>query len=476
MRQNKLIILDSIFSAMQKRLSDWQKEHLLFGYLGVNQHARGRDFLCVDGYLPSQDEYRVQSPGSVTLSAHSVANVLKRTKEWSGLMDWHNHTGGHPFFSAIDNYEVEKELKNIWDFKANNYLMRIVQSRQKIVAELTDKLLYPNWEPIDEIRVIQRQGIKQIYPENSRIVRGKQQADLERHLRTLEFYPKASLEQLSGLHFGIIGGGGTGSAFLNLIKFFIRAVTIVEADIVEKHNASRLFHYISEDEKKPKVEIHKRELQRFSPDIAVNVVNSMFPTEESIEALKSCDFLVVAPDNNFTRYKAAEFASRYMKPLLEMGSGIKMKDGKVTSIGSHVRFQLPTEKGKCLVCNGLEVGNLQPPEFIEYIRRVGYIEGSDTQDTPASVVTINSMAATVGLRIILDYLGGYTGKEISDYIYYDEQNLKLVDLSGAFSKHPECVICSGSPNSIFGRGDEIPKDLCVLRPREHFEEEDLCQC
>jgi molybdopterin/thiamine biosynthesis adenylyltransferase len=478
MKQNRLIILNSIFSAMRERLSDPQKEHLLFGYLGVNQHARGRDFLCVDGYLPSPEEYCVQRAGLVTFPAYSVARVLKQSKGWNGLLDWHNHTGGFPRFSAIDNSEAEKELRNIWDFKGDNYLLRLVQSDGRVAAELTDRTLYPGWEPLDEIRVIGKQGIKLIYPENSRIKKEKEgeSIDLEGHLRTLEFYPKRALKQLAGLHFGVIGGGGTGSAFLNLIKFFVREITIVEADAVERHNSGRLFHYISGDEGKLKALIHKRDLERFSPGITVNVVYSMFPSEDSVEALKACDFLVAAPDNNFTRYKAAEFASRYMKPLLEMGSGVRMRDGEVASIGSQVRFQLPTKEGKCLVCNGLEVENLQTPEFVEYKRGIGYIEGADAEETPGSVVTINSIAATICLRIILDYLGGYTGREIPSYIYYDELNLRLVDLSDAFSKHPECAICSSNPNSIFGRGDELPERLQVLKPRERLEEGDLCQC
>jgi hypothetical protein len=372
---------------------------------------------------------------------------------------------------------VEKELRNVWDFKEDNYLLRMVQSGEKITAELTNKTLYPEWEPLDEIRVIKKQGIKQIYPENSRMKKARKEksVDVEKHLRTLEFYPKAALEQIANLHFGLIGGGGTGSVMLYLLKFFAKEITIVEGDSVERHNSSRLFHYIQGDEGKLKTMIHKREIERFSPDITINVVNSMFPGYESIEALKGCDFLIVAADNNFTRYKAAEFASRYMKPLLEMGSGVRMKDGKITSIGSQVRFQLPAREGKCLVCNGLAVENLQNPEFIEYERALGYVEEADSKETPASVVTINSMAATIGLHILLDYFGGYTQREIPNYIFYDELTLKLVDLSNALPKHPECTICCSNSNSIFGRGEELPQHLQVLKPRNHFEEKDLCQ-
>jgi len=475
MKQNRLIILDSIFSAMQEMLSDRQKEHLLFGYLGVNQHAGGRDFLCVDGYLPSPEEYRVQRAGLVTFSAQSVVHVLKQSRGWSGLLDWHNHTGGFPLFSAIDDREAEKELRNIRDFKENNYLLRLVQSHERIAAELTDRTLYPEWEPLDEIRVIGGQEIKQIYPENSRVKREEGKSfDVERHLRTLEFYPKGALEQIASLHFGIIGGGGTGSAFLNLLKFFARKVTIVEGDHVERHNSGRLFHYVSGDEGKLKVEIHARELKRFSPDMEVKVVDSMFPSDESIESLKPCDFIAVAPDNNFARYKAAEFASRYMKPLLEFGSGVRMRDGKVTSIGCHVRLQLPTDRGKCLVCNGLDVADLTPSEFEDYKRAIGYVEGARSDETPASVVTINSMAATVGLRILLDYFGGYTGAELPDHVLYDDLSMKLVDLSHAFHKNPECTICGRGEDSIFGRGDFLPEGLCVPQPRKLTEADSLC--
>ena len=464
---NQITATEDMWTGIDEYIHSSQMEHLALGLLGVCETAGQRELLLFHTHLPDAHEYRAQGPGIVTLKAESVAEILKRSKGCSGILDVHNHSGDSHLigFSDTDYRGSEKEARNVFDFKADNYLIRMVKNRSCMKAEVTCQEIYPTWEPVDRIKVICEKGFAFHYPTNTRIQPCDENLDREQHLRTLEFFPREALELLSALHFGVIGCGGTGSAFLNLLKFFARKVTIVEGDRVEKHNSGRLFHYISGDEVKFKTEIHMRELQRFSPEIAVKAINSMFPSDESVEALKYCDFIILAPDNNFTRYKAAEFASRYMKPLLDFGSGVRMKDSKVTSMGCHVRLQLPTEKGKCLVCNGLDVKNLTPPEFEDYKRAIGYVEDESSDETPASVVTINSMAATIGMRMLLDYFGNYTGRPIPDHVLYDELTMKLVDLSDPFQKNPQCAICGRKEDSIFGRGDYLPEELSVPQPR-----------
>lgn len=478
MRLNEITTTEDIWGKIKEPLGNCEVEHLVLALLGLCDTEERREFLLFQVYLPEPGEYLAQGPGIVTLKAESAAEVLRRSKGCSGVMDIHNHLGDSPHvgFSSIDHQGIEKEARNVFDFKGDNYLVRIVKNSSQIRAEVTNKQLYPGWEPIDRIKVIGKKGFTFLYPCNSRVEPPDPPVDYEAHRRTLEFYSKDALELISSLHFGVIGAGGTGSAFLNLLKFFARKITIVEEDCVERHNSSRLFHYVSGDDGRLKADIHMRELMRFSPDMEVKVVDSMFPSDEGVEALKSCDFIVVAPDNNLARYKAAEFAGRYMKPLIDFGSGVRMRDGRVTSIGCHVRLQLPTDEGKCLVCNGLDVENLAPPEFDEYKRAIGYLEGANSDETPASVVTINSMAATIGMRLLLDYFGDYTGKALPNHILYDELSMKLVDLSGAFHKHPGCTICGRNDDSVFGRGDFLPEGLRVPQPRGTLMEEEKCQC
>jgi len=464
---NQITTTQDIWTGMNEYIHSSQVEHLALGLLGLCETEGRREFFLFHTHLPETHEYRAQGPGMVTLKAESVAEILKRSKGCNGVIDIHNHLGDshHIGFSDTDYRGIEKEARNVFDFKPDNYLIRMVKNMSCMKAEVTYQGIYPRWEPIDCIKVVCDKGFAFHYPCNTRIQPSGEALDQEQHRRTLEFYPRAALEQISWLHFGVIGAGGTGSAFLNLLKFFARKVTIVEGDHVERYNSGRLFHYVSGDEGKTKTAIHARELQRFSPDIEVKVVDSMFPSDESIEALKPCDFVILAPDNNFARYKAAEFASRYMKPLLDLGSGVRMMDGRITSIGCHMRFQLPTENGRCLVCNGLDVKNLTPPEFEDYKRAIGYVEDENSDETPASVVTINSMAATTGMRILLDYFGDYTGKPLPNHLLYDELNMKLVNLSDSFRRDPECVICGRGEDSIFGRGDHLPERLRVPQPR-----------
>lgn len=468
---NIITTTENIWLGIEDRLRDPSIEHLVFGFLGLNKYQEKREFLLFNTYLPSSNEYKIQNIHLVSLKAESAIKMLARSKDCNGIIDIHNHPKSFSAdFSSIDREGMEKEAQNIFDFKKDNYLIRMVISSRSLKAEVTHKGIYPSWEPIDKIKIIGERGFRFIFPSNGDISQ-ESFGDAEKHRRTLEFYPKEGLEILLSIHFGVIGVGGTGSAFLNLIKFFARKITLIDGDRVEKHNSGRLFNYISGDEGKLKVVSHKRELKRYNPHIQIKTVRSMFPSPRSLKALKECDILIVAPDNNFTRYKASEFASRYMKPLLELGSGVRMKEGRLTSIGCQVRFQLPTNNGKCMICNGMEAEDLVSPEFTEYKRQIGYVEDENSEETSASVVTINSMAALIGLRILLDYFGGYTGRKTPNHVFYDDLTLNLIDLSDSFHKNPECPICGKGEASIFGRGDQLPKKIKIPQSRRIFRKE-----
>lgn len=463
MKPNILIYPDDLWLAQENHIARSDAESMAFAFVGLNQCDEKNEFLVFNGYLPSDEEFSRRSTCGISLRVDSVCKILGRVKECSGLVDIHTHPQGMSHFSWIDNCGHQIQMQNVFDFSPQGVLIRIVKEQDNFRVEVTNKQIQSHFEPIDLIKVIGENGFHFIYPVNSRLVPAKLAKDIvHQHQRTMEFYRQDALSAIRQTHIGVIGLGGNGSAVVNVLKFFpFRKWTLVDADVSEVHNSNRFFGFSHDDAGKYKVDIVKRELQRFDPSVDVETVKSRFPSDEVNKVLKSCDVLIVTPDNNAVRYIAAQFGMRYLKPLIELGSGITMKDNRVTAIGSQVRFQLPIAKSQCIVCSGLDVKLLDSEELIQYKKDIGYITGSN--ESPGSVVTINNIAASLAAHLLIEYFGNYVNRDSAPlYLTYDEKNLLLTDLSRIYKKNPDCTICGRHIDSIFGKGDILPTNLEVV--------------
>jgi len=467
MRPNILTYPADLWLAQEAHIARGDVESMAFAFVGLNRCDDKDEFLVFDGYLPSDEEFSRRSAGGISLHVDSVCKVLERVKQSTGLVDIHTHPAGLSQFSWIDDCGHQTQMQNVFDFSPSGVLIRIVKERGNFRAEVTSRQLQPEFEPVDLIKIIGDKGFRFIYPVNSRLNRASVSENiLQQHERTMEFYRQDALSAIRQTHIGVIGLGGNGSAVINVLKFFpFRKWTLVDADVVEIHNSNRFFGFNHGDSGQYKVDVLERELKRLDPSTQVETVKSRFPSEETNKALKSCDFLIVAPDNNAVRYATAQFGMRYLKPLIELGSGITMKDSCVTAIGSQVRFQLPTANSQCIVCSGLDVRRLESEELVEYKRSIGYI--TDSNESPGSVVTINNVSASLAAHLLIEYFGQYVNRNsVPSYLAYDEKNLVLTDLSRVYKKDPDCTICGRHGDSIFGKGDLLPADQRIVTPSE----------
>jgi|GEM_PF-4634429 len=463
MKPNILVYPDDLWLAQEAHIARGDVESMAFAFVGLNRCDDKDEFLVFDAYLPSDEEFSRRSAGGISLRVDSVCKILERVKQSTGLVDIHTHPAGLSQFSWIDNCGHQIQMQNVFDFSPDGVLIRIVKERGNFRAEVTTKDLRSHFEPVHIIKIIGDKSFCFIYPVNSRLKPSRiSDGLLQRHERTMEFYKRDALSTIRQTHIGVIGLGGNGSAVVNVLKFFpFRKWTLVDADVVEVHNSNRFFGFNHGDIGRYKVDVLERELKSFDPSIDVETIKSTFPSEETNKALKSCDFLIVAPDNNAVRYATAQFAMRYLKPLIELGSGITMKDCRVTAIGSQVRFQLPTADSQCIVCSGLDVRRLESVELTEYKKSIGYITNSN--ESPGSVVTINSVAASLAAHLLIEYIGQYIDRDsVPSYLAYDEKNLVLTDLSRVYKKNPDCTICGRHSDSIFGKGDLLPANQRIV--------------
>ena len=246
---------------------------------------------------------------------------------------------------------------------------------------------------------------------------------------------EAGQTAIANTHVAMVGVGGVGTELVKICRGLgFKKYTLIDMDKVEAANLNRLI-WSTADVGEFKVEVAKTFILAAITDAEVRALTTPVESPEAQEALTSADVILAALDNDSARLNLQVLAARTLKPMLDLGSGIQLERGstKVKSMGAQVALYVPG--GPCLACQGLDLNSVEDPEQHEAHRRIGYIEG--TEETPASVVTTNSVIAGIAGDMLVKYLTGFA--EPPTLVTYDalEHALLSFRLAGA----PDCPIC-----------------------------------
>jgi molybdopterin/thiamine biosynthesis adenylyltransferase len=311
------------------------------------------------------------------------------------------------------------------------------------------------WSPISEIVILGVDGRRVLVPVN--ISSPKAGLPDPRDARTAVVIGDEAVATVRNLKVILIGLGGVGSAVARLLAGYVDYLDLVDPDIIEAHNAPRLHFYAAGDEGQPKVEVVRREILRAFPGSHVQTVQERFPSQNSLECFKRADFVFCCPDHNAVRYAVARDATRFMKPVIEVGCGGRRKDGKIVALGYHVRLQVPCEA--CLACNGLDLSQLEDPSTTEMKRRIGYL--NDEGVVPGELMPLTTKAAADAVEIFFRYTTGYA-RSVPRNLYFDALHFRMLDATTAYEPQPDCTLCGSAAGNLKGAGDRLSDDQRIL--------------
>lgn len=408
--------------------------------------------------LIDEGGYSEQSPVFNALKPEALIDVINEFKKSSekGFLEIHSHPfTDHATFSGVDNANYPGFRDDVLRRKTNSFFARLVVGQ----SDNGFTCFYFNPETrreelIDEIVVIDRNCFRKIKSfTKDRISNKLSLFNKEKLIRNLEVFGEESQKAIQQITLGCIAAGGAMNPFILEAKHAgFKKFIIIDHDNVEEKNYNRLIGLSSSDAGKAKVEVIERELKRFDDSIEIKILKKKFQDDESLSALRSADILVCGVDNDETRLDIQIYAAKNMIPFFDMGSGIYLNEDK-TSIeqkGSQVRIYIPGFA--CLICQGLEVEKIQSESLLENKRLAGYIMG--TNESPGSVITVNSAIASVTLSLLIDFV---TGKNrIPIHLSYDELQYSMKKHN--FQSRPDCPICGA--HGITGEGHnlvEIPE-------------------
>jgi len=461
-----LVCTEAFWSSLRQHLLKPDgKERVAFSLLGRSE-SRGR--VAYYGYrlLPIPDEHCVeQNPYLVEPDPVAVVDCFDAYHQSFTVAFMHAHS--HPFcdvasFSGTDDAYLPGTVQSLQEYleatkshRPCRFLRMVTgQNEGGFRIEVYDSQSH-FIEDITEVRIVGPKGLRRINREGSlehvcasaARLSESEKAQFDRNVRWLGESGQATI---ADAHVALAGVGGVGTELVRICRGLgIRKYTLIDMDKVELANLNRLMWRIA-DVGEFKVELAKRFILSAIPDAEVRVLTMPVESSEAQEALSRADVIMASVDNDSARLNLQVLAARTLKPLLDLGSGIRLERGstKVKSMGAQVAFYAPG--GPCLACMGLDLNSVEDPEQREARRRIGYIEG--TEETPASVVTINSVIAGIAGDIFVKYATGFA--EAPTLVTYDA--MEHVTVAFRIDGAPDCPICGKTGVQGMGLEQEAP--------------------
>ncbi len=336
-----LAIAEHHWEALVAHVTASRNERMAFGFCGVNTTAAEVQYLVRAIDLARDEEYRFQGVAGVSLKAEQVVPRMARAKGQAAFLDVHSHPfASRPSPSGIDDMGAERQIRVLHDLAPGTELVRMIfGSSGAVWAEVTGPGEI-DWAPVRKIVVLGRRRRREVRPLN-----GAQYAGLRLRpavdVRTAAVIGEEAAASVRGVRVVVIGAGGVGSAVIAQIRGYVDDITVIDPDVVELHNAPRLYHYADGDEGRPKAQMHARAIRRAFPTSSARAICAHFPDGDALDAFKRAGFVFCCPDHNAVRYVAAQLGARFLKPVVEVGCGGQATAGRITALGYHVRLQGP---------------------------------------------------------------------------------------------------------------------------------------
>jgi hypothetical protein len=218
---------------------------------------------------------------------------------------------------------------------------------------------------------------------------------------------------LRRLHVVICGGGGTGSVtFAQLVHLGVGEITVIDGDIVEASNVSRIIGATVADVGVTwKVEVLARYAANAGLGTKVNAIQGRLGVDVPVRALEACDAIFSCVDRHAPRALMNRLSYEKAILLFDMGSAFRVgDDGQIESSGGRVVIAGPGRP--CLACwghidpNRIRIESLSPEDRAREAAD-GYITGADVPQP--SVVAFNTqiagMAVVEFLRTVTQFAG-----------------------------------------------------------------------
>lgn len=266
--------------------------------------------------------------------------------------------------------------------------------------------------------------------------------------RQMLLWGAAGQQRLRDARVVVVGAGGTGSHVVSqLAHLGVGHIVIVDHDVVEPSNLSRVVGATPDTIGLSKVQVLKASAQRIRPALTVDAVAASL-VDIDAAWLGQFDAVVCCTDGHGSRALLNELAAQYLIPLIDLGMEVQPgPDG--SRAGGGVRVIRPGDP--CLHCMAILDPALVREEFltdddrsIEVAR--GYLRG--LREPAPAVIALNGVVASLAVVELIDLIVGVFRLSPVRLLYRAEA--RVVTLAAA-QRDPACWVCGDT--GILGLGD-----------------------
>ena len=397
--------------------------------------------------MPYVDPTLIDDTYGIKLSPHGIVHMMNAaTQAGTGIVEVHSHPGADESvrFSRTDE-EGHCEIVHfaLSSLRNGSPYGSMVAGRRSLSGLLW---LAPSSQPLSiaTFRVAGRPA-----PLFAELGDPRLAFDEGRYTRQVALLGREGQRKIGLVKVGIVGLGGTGSIVARTLAYEgVRSFVLVDHDNVTKSNLNRMDGATRWDARlhRKKVKVARREIRRIAPDSRITSVPRSLFSREAIEMLAESDIIFGCTHNHGTRLCLNEISAAYLKPYIDLGSGIVAEDGVIREAGGRVTVVLPGEG--CLLCacavNPQVAGHeLARTELREFAMEQGYVEGEDVPSPSVMSLnqTIAALAATEFKAVVAQL------REPIRQVHYDLLRGTVSPVT--FRARNKCLVCHG----YVGKGD-----------------------
>lgn len=430
-------------------LTDRSCEQMAIVLCGVQRTASQIRLLGRHLVLMPPEAFSRQSAVGLQLRPEVQQYVLQlAAHEQLSQVDFHTHPGDGPHvtFSGTDDHNERALAAYVAERLPGTLYASVVANRSSMSARIwtvRDDGVEPRTIPAPAWA-----GTLSLHNDGDLTA-----SDVARFDRQISAFGRAFQARLQSLRVGVVGVGGIGSVIVEeLARLGVRDWVLVDHDVVEVSNLNRLLGSTPEDvaEEHAKVDVAARNILSITPDAQVTTLRCTVFTERALRALRECDVLIAATDNDASRLVVNALAAQYLIPIVHAGVNLGVQpDGTFEDISGEVA--IPSLGSWCLLCGGMidatrAAYDLARPEERALLRERGYLAGV----AAPAVYHLNGVVASLAVAELHNLVAPY--RALRPYVVYRELQGELLSVN--VPQTEECLHCS--PEGLLGLGDIVP--------------------
>lgn len=406
--------------------------------------------------VPTAECYEHQSTDGLVLTQRFHSYLLENhLQPGLDLVHIHTHAGRNiPDFSYVDDrYESEYAR-----FIASNF-----PKKPRLISGVFDENLQ-----FGQFRMWDRKGrdVERVEFCNSLFNISNSQGFINNPdlmFARQKIFGEVNQNTLSQLKVGLIGCGGIGSIFAELLgRLGVKNWVLIDPDKLEKVNLNRMTGATQEMVEQQWYKVHyvKHLIKKiYDQGSHVKTLSTTIENELAKQEIANCDLIVVATDNHLSRKTAQELALQYMRPLVCLGTHIDIKPDNTPRM--YCRITVPPMGGNwCLMCGNII--NLQraalesaPSEINHMAAGAGYLQGVNDP----SVFWLNSICASTAVGVIHGMVSGFLNVDSGIDWIYEFPGSEWRKTDAEYLQTDDCYFCGikSSENVVQNSDFESPE-------------------